>query len=402
MSKLYFYSDKIYFKMETGGGGEQGSLVTNRLFRDSSAWYHLVFRWDTTNGTAGDRMRLYVNGTEETSFETDVNPDEDYEGLINNNQQHNLGFDGASAYSDCYFAEVCLIDGSSLAPTSFGEFNSDSPTIWQPIDVSGLTFGTNGFYLDFEASDNLGNDANGGTDLTEVNLAATDQASDSPTNNFAILNPLLASQGQAFEEGNTEVDTTGSGLAGGYSSIGVANGKWYAEFKLTAWTGANRLILGVTSDATEDDRDNKYIGQTSRSYAYSAEAGQKRNNDSGSSYGDSFAIDDIIGVALDLDNLKIYFSKNGTWQDSGDPTSGATGTGAAFTVTAPASTTTGFYFFGVSDESGSHQMVTQANFGNPPYANSSDAADANGYGALEYAPPSGYLSLCTKNLAEEG
>ena len=99
------------------------------------------------------------------------------------------------------------MDGSSLAPTSFGEFNSDSPTIWQPIDVSELTFGTNGTYLDFEDSSNLGNDANGGTDWTETNLAATDQSTDSPTNNFATLNPLYhpPSNAPTLSEGNCKV-----------------------------------------------------------------------------------------------------------------------------------------------------------------------------------------------------
>ncbi len=373
-------------------------------FRDPSAWYHICIAFDTTQGTDSNRLKLWVNNRQETI--TGGYPAENLDtGYNANGYVHQIGkyASGDAAYLDGYLAEFVVLDGTATTPSSFGEYDEDSPTIWKPKDVSGLTFGTNGFYLDFEDSGDLDDDESGNTnDFTATNLAATDQATDTPTNSFATFNSLLASQGQAFEEGNTEVDTTGSGLAGGYSSIGVANGKWYAEFKLTAWTGANRLILGVTSDASEDDRDNKYFGQTSRSYAYSSEVGQKKNNNSGSSYGDSFAIDDIIGVALDLDNLKLYFSKNGTWQDSGDPTSGATGTGAAFTVTAPASTTTGFYFFGVSDESGSHQMVTQANFGNPPYANSSDAADANGYGAFEYAPPSGYLSLCTKNLAEEG
>ena len=142
-------------------------IQTNRKFRDVSAWYHIVLRCDTTNGTAGDRFRLYINGTEETSFSTDNNPSQNADTEVNNTQKFELGSVGASTENfDGYFAEVCLVDGSSLAPTSFGEFDEDSPKIWKPIDVSGLTFGTNGFYLDFEDSSNLGNDANGGTDLT--------------------------------------------------------------------------------------------------------------------------------------------------------------------------------------------------------------------------------------------
>jgi len=145
-SRLYFHDDQINWVMEVGGTGGDGVIVTNRVFRDISAWYNLVFVFDTTNGTAGDRMRLYVNGIEETSFATDTNPNLNYEGFINDNRQHNLGFDGGSAYADGYFAEVVLIDGTALAPTSFGEFDEDSG-IWKPIDVSGLTFGTNGFFI---------------------------------------------------------------------------------------------------------------------------------------------------------------------------------------------------------------------------------------------------------------
>ena len=130
----------------------KGALKTNRVFRDPSAWYHLVFRYESTNGTAGNRMRLYVNGVEETSFATDTNPSSGDDMWVNSTSANfYLGYDNASilggsaTYFDGYMAEVCLIDGSALAPTSFGEFDEDSPTIWKPIDVSGLTFGTNGF-----------------------------------------------------------------------------------------------------------------------------------------------------------------------------------------------------------------------------------------------------------------
>ena len=169
----------------------------------------------------------------------------------------------------------------------------------------------------------------------------------------------------------------------------------------TQYFNTNRCQIGVTSDPAEDNRNNYYPGQAAHSYSYVAETGSKANN-GGSSYGDSYTTNDILGVALDLDNLKIYFSKNGTWQDSGDPESGATGTGAAFTVTAPASTASGNYFFFVGDESTSYYVTVQANFGNPTFAISSGNADANGYGNFEYAVPSGYLALCTKNLGSDG
>ena len=143
--------------------------------------------------------------------------------------------EGYNNFADLYLSEVVFIDGSSLAPTSFGEFDEDSPTIWKPIDVSGLTFGNNGFYLDFEDSSNLGNDANGGTDFTENNLAATDQTTDTPENNFATLNFLDTYYAQGtLSEGNCKY----VGVSGKYdfvmSTIMPTAGKWYCEDKYTA------------------------------------------------------------------------------------------------------------------------------------------------------------------------
>jgi len=393
------------FRRDSGSNYEYNST---RKLRDPSAWYHIVLRVDTTDSTDADKVQVYVNNQEDTPTTTTYrNMADDYETGANvSGIEQRIGvYSDGSLDFDGYMAEVIMVDNQSLAPTEFGEYDEDTPTIWKPKDISGISVGTNGYYLDFEDSSNLGNNAagSGSADLTETNLAATDSSTDTPTNNFATYNPLLNTQNvPTFAEGNTQAATTGSGVNGGFSSIGVASAKWYVEFKLSAHSGTNRCILGVTSNPAEDDRNNEYFGQTARSYSYSAEIGRKYNNNSASSYGDSYTTNDILGVALDLDNLKIYFSKNGTWQDSGDPTSGATGTGAAFTVTAPASTDTGFYFFGAGDESGSHSCTIQANFGNPPYANSSSVADANGYGAFEYAPPSGYLALCTKNLGSDG
>ena len=294
-----------------------------------------------------------------------------------------------------YMAEIVFIDGTQNAVTDFGEFDEDSPTIWKPIDVSGLTFGTNGFYLDFEDSANLGNDANGGTDFTESNLAATDQASDSPTNNFSTMNPLDKKTGgtYTFAEGNLEVQQDIS--RGTLSTFAVAAGKWYAEAKFISTSGSDCVIgvIGFSNTANEDP------GIPATGYVYNQD-GTKKNSDTDASFGDSYTTGDIVGIALDLTNLKIYFAKNGTWQDSGDPTSGGTGTGAAYTITAPASTPSGFYFFTHADELSTNKVTW--NFGNPPYANSSSVADGNGYGAFEYAPPSGYLALCTKNLGSDG
>ena len=367
-------------------GSVVGKLLTNQLYRDPSAWLNIVIAVDTTDGTSGNRQKMYINGTQVTSFATETQPNQNTDYTMNNTEEHDVGSFGAGSYFDGYLAEVCLIDGSALAPTSFGEFDEDSPTIWKPIDVSGLTFGTNGFYLDFEDSSNLGNDANGGTDLTEVNLAATDQAVDSPTNNFCTLNPLK--HNTTLSEGNLKC-VTGTGTSQVATSTFAPNaGKWYWEVKVDTKTA---LMIGVADvDASLANSDWAASGGY---YYYNT--GVTYNNNSSSSYGDSWDDDDIIGVALDLDNNKIYFSKNGTWQNSGDPESGATGTGAAFTLT-------GQYFPALSNGSSHSGATAQINFGNPPYANSSSQSDANGYGDFEYSVPSGYLSLCTKNLGSDG
>ena len=206
---MKFNADGSFLIADNTGSGNQIHVQTNRLFRDPTAWYHIVVAVDSGQGTAANRVKIYVNGTLETSFSTATYLAEDADTLlgIGSGYEFTIGAwkGNTNQYFDGYLAEVVHIDGLQLAATSFGEFDSDSPTIWKPIDVSGLTFGNNGFYLDFKDSANLGNDANGGTDLTETNLAAADQATDTPTNNFCTLNPLaVAALQPTFSEGNCQ------------------------------------------------------------------------------------------------------------------------------------------------------------------------------------------------------
>ena len=362
------------------------NLTTNAVQRDPNAWYHIVVKVDTTESTNTDRVKIYINNELQTiTSGSNTYPDQNFQSYMNST--HDAIEIGRTQYNsnqfDGYLAEVCMIDGSALAPSSFGEADEDSPTIWKPIDVSGLTFGTNGFYLDFEDSANLGNDANGGTDLTEVNLAATDQMTDSPTNNFATWSPLAYTGKTAMEEGNLQGygDNNDSHNDGGIATIGVSTGKWYWENKITAVGGS--VAVGIFPN-TVTVRDGVDMFAATNSIYYKSN-GKKQVSDSASNYGDSYTTNDIIGVALNLDDNEIKFYKNGTVQNSG----------TAISVTSISD----FYFPVQAGYTNSH--VT-ANFGNPPYANSSDAADENGYGAFEYAPPSGYLALCTKNLGSDG
>ena len=402
--------DRINFQFYGNGssGVNNGYLVTNRVFRDNAAWYHIVAVQDTTNGTSGDRLRLYINGVRETSFSTENYPSQNTQGGAINNTSYPLfiGQRGNSAgYFDGYMAEYCFIDGQALAPTSFGEFNGDSG-VWNPIDVSGLTFGTNGFYLQFEESgtgtnaSGMGADTSGNDNHFAVNnLTAIDQTTDTCTNNFATLNSLDGFLGNStFSEGNLRFNTeTAGNVTWARSTQGMTSGKFYFEAFLQ--TAADHNYIGI-SDRASPSISGTYFGDGAYDYGYKSSNGQKKNNSSSSSYGNTYTTNDTVMCAVDLDNLKVYFGKNGTWQNSGNPASGSTGTGAAFTITAPSSTNSGDYFFCVADGTTTNNSRWICNFGNPPYAISSGNADSNGYGNFEYAVPSGYLSLNTKNLSE--
>jgi hypothetical protein len=294
-----------------------------------------------------------------------------------------------------YIAELVYLDGTALAVTNFGEFDSDSPTIWKPKDVSGLSSskGVNGFYMDFEDSSNLGNDVWGGTDFTESNLDAQNQSTDTCTNNFATWNSLFrkGTTTPAFAEGNLKSTFDDSGANEfALTTFGVSSGKWYAEVKWTSATGTGATATGILDMAYSGTADPN--NAVTNAFGYFG-SGTKNVSGTASSYGNSYTTGDIIGIAIDMDNNKLYFSKNGTFQDSGDPTSGSTGTGAISIISG---VTYGIF---TSDY---NNKVAELNTGSPAYSISSGNADGNGYGNFEYSVPSGYYSLNTKNLAEYG
>ena len=402
--ECYFNTNDTLAFYQYTSGGTNAFLGTNQVFRDTAAWYHLVLAVDTTQGTASNRIKMYVNGEQVTSFSTAIYFNQNFDTFVDSTGQHRIGANlNTSQYFDGYLAETVLIDGQQLAQTDFGEFDGDSG-IWKPKDVSSLTPGTNGFYLDFKESSNLGNDSFGGTDLTEANLAAIDQSTDTCTNNFSTWNPLLAMNStMVITEGNLSGKTATNYANGAsncwFSTIGVSSGKWYAEFKQSAGTNNQGQQLGIGYDLSKFQRGSAVnafnLGYIAEGWGYLGSEGRVVNNNGTviSSLA-TWTIGDIIGIALDMDNYKLYFSKNGSFQNSGDPTSGATGTGAI-------SLTTGkTYFFGCSDASLSNTYTFQANFGSPSFSISSGNQDGNDRGNFEYAVPSGYLAVCTKNLSE--
>jgi len=399
-SAIYINDDDNFLYFQNGSN----IFLTNAKFRDTSAWYHFVVTSDLTQATASNRVKLYINGVQETSFATESYPSQNASNSVPNFGNQTIGVNiynsspSSSNYFDGYMAEVCFIDGQALDPTSFGKFDSDT-NIWKPIDVSGLTFGKNGFYLDFEDSSALGNDANGSNNFTVNNLTAIDQSTDTCTNNFATLNVLDGNLGNStFSEGSLRFNSEdGANKCWMRSTIGVSSGKWYFEAKVQ--TAGNNCAIGI-SDRPSPDFNSTELGAGAFDYSYqSANSGNKLNNGSGSSYGDTYTDDDIVSCALDLDNNKVYFGKNGTFQNSGNPTNG---TNPAFTITAPSLTNHGFYFFCLGDLTGVNNVRWLANFGSPPYSESGGNSDGNGYGNFAGSVPSGYYALNTKNLAEYG
>jgi len=391
-ARVEFNSSDQLFWYKYNGSSFQWSLQTNRVFRDVSAWYHINLKYDSTQGTSSNRLKMYINGVEETSFSQSGYP---------SSSENSNFFQGATAYLGCsentagffdgYMSEYVILQGQALEPTSFGEFDEDSPNIWKPKDVSGLTFGTNGFYLDFEDSSALGNDVSGNNnDFTVNNLTATDQSTDTCTNNFATMNPLaITYSANTFSEGNLKITTISGASSYNQATIGVSSGKWFWEVKYVSDTdgGADYARIGI---ADIDPPGTGGLGEV-EGIAYEAINGRKKLRGSQSTYGDTYAPGDIIGVALNLDDNELTFYKNGVAQNSG--------TAIDISSYTPK---TGFWHPAFNYDDGSHSGVFEANFGSPSFSISSGNADGNGYGNFEYAVPSGYYALNTKNLAEYG
>ena len=403
-SYIHFDTDslKIFSTLPSSAGGAAGDpacvLITTQKFRDFSAWYHIVVAVDTTQGTASNRVKLYINGTQVTSFSTETYPDQNYQFATNAAVAHMIARRPAgSKFLPGYLAETVLVDGSQLAPDQFGEFDEDSG-IWKPIDVSGLTFGTNGFYLDFEDSAALGDDVSGnGNDFTVNNLTAIDQSTDTCTTNFATIGTLfMGLNTPTFSEGNLQSYSSAAGLSVIPSSIGLASGKWYAELKYAATSSNDNTGIGITMDPASSNQENTEQGGYTFGYAAST-GGYTPYQAEQSGSGATYTVGDIMGIYMDLDNMKLYFSKNGTLNSS---------TGLTINTS-----NTGFYYFCVQDYTSTSNFWTwQWNFGaGCPFTISSGNTDANGYGNFEYSPTitgdgvsKDFFACNTKNLAEYG
>ena len=400
-AKLQFKSDDKLEYYQVNDGGVTAQLKTNRLFRDTHAWYHLLVQFDTSQGTASDRIKIYINGTQETSFETSTYPAQNLDMRLNQaSTTLKIGQDGNSGnYFDGQMAHVHLADGQTYAPSTFGQ--TDTTTgIWKPKTAPSVTYGDDGFFLKMDNSANMGLDSSGQTNNFTTSGTII-QTKDTPSNVYSTLNASALGPNSVLSNVSNTCAMNAAAQFGAYSTLGVNSGKWYMEMKYSARTHSyDRVMVGIAGNPNELRRTPAFVGQPAdpTSYGYYVD-GTRYQNDNSTAYGSSYTVNDIIGIALDLENNRLFFSKNGTWQDSGDPTS-STG---AISITAPSSTTEGSYFFAVSDTTGSYGGTIQCNFGNGYFGTTAiTSAGSNGNGSLfEYDVPTGYYALNTQNLGTQ-
>ena len=392
------------------GGGVDARLVTNRLFRDTAAWYHVVAVWDSANASAGDRMRLYINGVEETSFSTDTNPSSSLNSIINSANELSVGGYNSGSYFRGNMAHTHFCDGFAYAASDFGETDSTSG-IWVAKTSPSVSYGSNGFFFKYQDTSAFGDDSSGNNNDFAVSGTMT-QTQDTPDNNFCTMNPLEKNTNntQNFINGDNTVEIT-AGYAPIGSTMSVSKGKWYAECHIdsTASSGDLNIMLGI--NGSYNNPGNNTLGYSASAYGFYLYNGYMlTNNTSNSNTGGTQywtspgggIVDDnkYWALALDCDNNKLYVRLEGTWLESADPSAGTGG----YSITAPASTDWGCYRFANGIYFGNTNTF-KWNFGNGFFGTTSAGAtnaDSDGYGVFKYSVPTGFKALCTAQLATYG
>ena len=400
VDEIHFYiGDKI--RIYSYDSAYLFEYITTRTFRDTSAWYHIVLAVDTTQATASDRVKLYVNGDLITDFDTETDPTQNADCYFwNTTNPHHIGsILNNSRFLTGSLAHYHFIDGTAYAASAFGQ--TDATTgIWKPKTAPSVTYGTNGFFLKFANSGSMGTDSSGNGNNFTVNGNLT-QTVDTPSNVFATFNSIhksgTATHDPNFSQGNTSV-TFDNGDDSTLSTLGVSSGKYYAEFKVTSDSADPTVGVGNESSNLVTNPGSCNIGSATGEYGYFSSGNKRINGGSSTAYGDTFTTNDIIGIALDLENGAIWFSKNGTWQNSATITEIQNGT----TTNAAATGLSGTFFFGCANSSsGTTGDAFSVNFGNGYFgttAVSSAQSPSDGIGIFEYAVPSGYKALCTKSI----
>ena len=401
-----FYGSNDYFAVRTQSSSALDIILydnstiarkgSTRKFRDCSGFYHILVALDTSLSTAEDRIKIYINNERITDFTNDTNFSQDAEVIRSSMATVGVGTNvdqnGDRANFDGIITHAHYCDGYAYSPTDFG--STDSTTgIWKPKTSPSVSYGTAGFFLDFADSSAMGNDVSGNNNDFTSNGTGMTQTIDTPSNVFATLNPLYNSGGTVtYANGNNNLAESDNQWKTTFSTLGASSGKYYAEFKAKG----NYYMIGVADyNVTKSGIADRNFSSTTyiseQGYGYYNGNGDLYYRGSSTSYGATYGNGDIVQVALDCDNNRVFFGKNGTWQNSADPTTPSTG----FAMTATDAT----YVFAVAVQNNN----LDCNFGNGYFGTTavSSAGTNAGVGTFEYDVPSGYKALCTKNINAE-
>tara|TARA_E500000331_G_scaffold201691_1_gene193622 strand:- start:175 stop:1584 length:1410 start_codon:yes stop_codon:yes gene_type:complete len=342
--------DTLEFFDYTNGTTNWYYSTSTRVFRDPSAWYHIVASFDTTNAISSERIKVYINGQRETGWSGNSFPTLNYEGQWNNNLSHEIGAiqrGSTNQYFDGYLSEIVFLDGTATDCNSFAEFNDSG--IWIPKDVSGLTFGTNGFYIDGRDSSDLGDDESGnGNDFTTSGLSSDDQVADSPTNNYGVFNVLEKDlrYSTTISNGNKTITfpSGSTGFSGTRLGLFRSNGKAYAEFKVNqafSFSSGDGVAVFVCDD-TQDPVSAGGGSSAKLEAAYTGVDGIIYDGASNQGTGTTWnTVNAVVGIYIDFDNGKGWFSKDGTVQTVNGTPNVETGANPHFTFTANSTLTVG-------------------------------------------------------------
>jgi len=386
------------------GGSQSVYLITNQVFRDPSAWYHIVIAWDTTQGTDSNRFKVYVNGSQVTSFSTASYPTQNADVYWNKGTTSIVGARFVTSITDYFngsMSHVHFTDGTAYQASDFGQYDANG--VWTINTSPSVTYGTNGFFI-LKNSGSVTDQSGNGNNFTVGGGTLTDTL-DCSANVFATWNLLSGSASNTYSNGNTTVSYPNNFSRNANGTLAFNSGKYYGEFKRT---GAANLHIGIVGNTFLED--GRIVTDTGSSHTYNmrghtgcvtliTNTGDQDifvdGSDSSTDVDFFTSAGDIVMVAFDADTKKIWFGKNGTWSSSGNP---ATGANPSYTYSG---TATSDFTFGADTENGSS---CNANFGNGYFgttAVSSAGTNASGNGIFEYDVPTGYTALCTKGLNGE-
>ena len=384
---------KIVFQNKVGGTTTM-NLTTNRLFRDVGAFYHVVAVFDSSNATEADRQIIYINGVRETSFATNNPASLNEVSTINSGNVAKIGKGNTSEYFNGLMSYTAFVDGTAYDASYFGETNA-ATGIWKIKTSPSVTYGTNGFFLKMDTS-SPGSDTSGNNNTFTASGTPT-LAQDNASNNLVTMNPLdNYYQNSTFSNGNNTIVSNASNNTYNTSTIGIASGKFYSEVKINT---NNDNVVGIAGGFSTSSFSK--LEDQVNNYGYVGIDGTVMNNGSTLVTYDTYTTGDIIGIAVDCTNNKFYVSKNGVFQGSADPSNNTGG----LSITAAASVINNVYMFAGGENSGARTITHNWNFGNGFFgvtAVASSNADAAGHGLFEYAVPTGYYTLNTKNLNTYG